>query len=96
MLGEGGFARVYSAIEEADGTLKAIKVISKDQLKTTKNRGKLFAEIKLHQAMSHINIVRFEECFEDTENVYMVMEVCSNGVRVSKDSARNDWSYCCR
>jgi serine/threonine protein kinase len=79
LLGEGGFARVYSAVEAVDGTSKALKVISKQQLKTTKNRGKLFAEIKLHQAMAHDNIVRFEECFEDHENVYMVMELCHNG-----------------
>lgn len=80
LLGEGGFARVYAATEHCDGTLKALKVISKDQLKTTKNRGKLFAEIKLHQSMKHENIVQFDECFEDHENVYMVMELCPNGV----------------
>ena len=80
LLGEGGFARVYTAMEVENGQTKAIKVIDKDQLQTTKNRGKLFAEIKLHQAMCHTNIVRFEECFEDDQNVYMVMEVCTNGV----------------
>jgi serine/threonine protein kinase len=80
LLGEGGFARVYSAVEAVDGTAKALKVISKLQLKTAKNKGKLFAEIKLHQAMAHENIVRFEECFEDYENVYMVMEICHGGV----------------
>ena len=80
LLGEGGFARVYEVREDGTDNIKAIKVISKDQLKTTKNRGKLFAEIKLHQAMAHPNIVHFEECFEDTENVYMVMQICPNGV----------------
>lgn len=82
LLGEGGFARVYAAVEDCDGTQKALKVISKEQLTTTKNRGKLFAEIKLHQSMRHENIVRFDECFEDSENVYMVMELCPRGVRV--------------
>lgn len=45
MLGEGGFARVYRATED-DGSLKAVKIIAKDQLKTSKNRAKLFSEIK--------------------------------------------------
>ena len=45
MLGEGGFARVYRATED-DGALKAVKIIAKDQLKTSKNRAKLFSEIK--------------------------------------------------
>lgn len=40
----------------------------------------LWAEIKLHQMLRHPNIVRFEDCFEDEENVYMVLELCDHGV----------------
>jgi polo-like kinase 1 len=40
----------------------------------------LWAEIKLHGMLAHPNIVRFDECFEDEENVYMVLELCENGV----------------
>ncbi|KDE05567.1 PLK/PLK1 protein kinase [Microbotryum lychnidis-dioicae p1A1 Lamole] len=79
LLGEGGFARVY-LITEPDGiTNKAVKVICKEQLRSTKNRSKLFGEIKIHQAMKHTNILSFEHCFEDEANVYMQLELCSNG-----------------
>lgn len=77
-LGEGGFARVYEATDEK-GVRHAIKVINKAALKTTKNRTKLFAEIKIHKSLDHPNIVKFEECFEDEENVYMVLELCESG-----------------
>lgn len=77
-LGEGGFARVYEA-KDAKKVRKAIKVISKDALKTAKTKTKLFAEIKIHRSLNHPNIVRFEECFEDEENVYMVLELCEGG-----------------
>jgi len=40
----------------------------------------LWAEIKLHQMLSHPHIVGFEDCFEDEENVYMILELCQNGV----------------
>jgi serine/threonine protein kinase len=40
----------------------------------------LFAEIKIHKSLHHPNIVEFEECFEDEENVYMVLELCEGGV----------------
>lgn len=40
----------------------------------------LFAEIKIHKSLHHPNIVDFEECFEDEENVYMVLELCEGGV----------------
>lgn len=35
-------------------------------------------EIKIHKALSHRNVVQFDHVFEDSENVYMVLEVCSN------------------
>ena len=37
---QGGFARVYLATEP-DGKLKALKVVAKEQLKSTKNKSKV-------------------------------------------------------
>ena len=39
----------------------------------------LYAEIKIHRFLEHPNIVRFQECFEDNENVYMTLELCASG-----------------
>jgi serine/threonine protein kinase len=36
------------------------------------------AEIKIHKALRHPNIVRFEHFFEDSENVYILLEYCEN------------------
>lgn len=41
MLGEGGFARVYAATDSLTGLQKAVKVISKEQLKSTKTKSKV-------------------------------------------------------
>ena len=30
--------------------------------------------------LDHPHVVRFDDCFEDEENVYMVLELCENGV----------------
>ncbi|KAH9162501.1 Pkinase-domain-containing protein [Lactarius sanguifluus] len=49
-------------------------VVTKSSLKT-----KLYAEIKIHKALDHPNIVRFINCFEDDENVYMTLELCPSG-----------------
>ena len=35
-------------------------------------------EIAIHQALEHRNIVKMHCFFEDTENIYMVLELCSN------------------
>jgi polo-like kinase 1 len=29
--------------------------------------------------LNHPDIVRFDDCFEDDENVYMILELCENG-----------------
>ncbi|GAA5963700.1 hypothetical protein JCM3765_003550 [Sporobolomyces pararoseus] len=79
LLGEGGFARVYLCTEPDGFTNKALKVIDKQQLKSTKTKAKLFAEIKIHQSMDHPNIIAFEHCFEDEGNVYMQLELCAQG-----------------
>ncbi|WVQ94034.1 hypothetical protein IAU59_001112 [Kwoniella sp. CBS 9459] len=77
-LGEGGFARVYE-VQDQRATRRAVKVVNKASIKTKKNKTKLWAEIKLHQMLAHPHVVRFDDCFEDDENVYMVLELCDNG-----------------
>ena len=39
----------------------------------------LYAEIRIHKSLHHPNIVAFQDCFEDTSNVYMTLELCPNG-----------------
>ncbi|KAG6902159.1 hypothetical protein C0995_003633 [Termitomyces sp. Mi166 len=77
-LGEGGFARVYE-VKEASGARLACKVVSKSSLKTKKAKTKLYAEIKIHRSLEHPNIVRFHDCFEDEEHVYLALELCPSG-----------------
>jgi polo-like kinase 1 len=36
------------------------------------------SEIKIHRSLHHTNIVGFEHFFEDAENVYILLELCSN------------------
>jgi polo-like kinase 1 len=38
------------------------------------------SEIKIHRSLNHTNVVGFEHFFEDYENVYILLEMCSNQV----------------
>lgn len=79
LLGEGGFARCYEVkMPGPDGKRWAAKVIAKAAVTQPKHKNKLFAEIKIHQKMKHPNIVKFYNCFEDHENIYMILELCEN------------------
>ncbi|KAG6837148.1 hypothetical protein H0H93_014053 [Arthromyces matolae] len=75
-LGEGGFARVYE-VKEASGARLACKVVSKASLKTKKAKTK--AKIKIHRSLEHPNIVRFHDCHEDDNHVYLSLELCPSG-----------------
>uniref|UniRef100_V5EQ41 Serine/threonine-protein kinase n=2 Tax=Kalmanozyma brasiliensis (strain GHG001) TaxID=1365824 RepID=V5EQ41_KALBG len=79
LLGQGGFARVYMAVDP-EGRRKAFKVIAKSAIaKSRKNRQKILAEIMIHKSVDHIHVVKFEDCFEDDTNVYFRLELCRNG-----------------
>lgn len=58
-------------------TLNVLLKFSNDLL-----RYQLLAEIKIHRSMNHKNIVKFYKCFEDSENVYMLLELCEKTVRM--------------
>ena len=77
-LGKGGFARVYEFLTLESKQIYAGKIISKSSLSMARARQKLMSEIKIHRSLHHTNVVRFEHFFEDSENVYILLELCTN------------------
>lgn len=77
-LGKGGFARVYEFINIESKKTYAGKLIEKTSLCKSRVRQKLMTEIKIHKSLNHPNIVKFEHFFEDSENVYILLELCQN------------------
>lgn len=76
-IGEGGFARCFS-VKNSDGQIFAAKTVAKASLTSQRVHQKLLTEIKIHKSMNHNNIVKFVDCFEDSVNVYMLLEMCVN------------------
>lgn len=77
-LGKGGFARVYEFTCLDNKHVSAAKVIPKAALSKARAKQKLMSEIKIHRALHQTNIVGFEHFFEDQENVYILLELCTN------------------
>jgi polo-like kinase 1 len=78
LLGKGGFAKCYETINLETKRVQAAKIIIKDSLTKSRAKQKLISEIKIHKSLHHINIVNFEHVFEDHENVYILLELCTN------------------
>lgn len=78
LLGKGGFARCYEFKSIETNQITAAKVMSKATLIKSRSKQKLISEIKIHKALHHPNIVKFEHYFEDKDNVYLLLEICHN------------------
>ena len=77
-LGKGGFAKCYEFTSLEKNRTLAAKIIPKASLKKTRHRQKLLSEIRIHRSLNQVNIVKFEHVFEDNENVYILLELCTN------------------
>lgn len=77
-LGKGGFARCYEFTMPDSHKLTAAKIIPKSSLTKSRAKQKLMSEIKIHRSLHHPNVVGFEHFFEDSENVYIMLEICTN------------------
>ena len=78
LLGKGGFAKCYEFINQETEHSSAAKIIPKKSLVKSRAKQKLISEIKIHKSLHHPNIVAFEHYFEDSENVYLLIEICLN------------------
>ncbi|MCP9259771.1 Serine/threonine-protein kinase PLK [Dirofilaria immitis] len=75
-LGKGGFARCYELIDINDQKCYAGKVVSKLLLLKNHQRDKMAQEIRIHRTLQHKHIVRMDGFFEDSDNVYILLELC--------------------
>lgn len=53
-------------------------MIDKQTLQKLRKKQKIQSEIQLHRQLKHPHIVSFHHFFEDTDNVYMLLELCEN------------------
>ena len=77
-LGKGGFAKCYEFTNQQTNQILAAKIVSKDSLTKHRAKQKLMSEIKIHRSLHHTGIVGFESFFEDSENVFILLELCQN------------------
>lgn len=62
------------------GFVCALKVISKQVVREEKMEMQLINELRIHSAAKHPNICRMYGFFYDHENIYILLEFCSDGM----------------
>src|SRR5690348_18405118 len=76
-LGKGGFARCYEVEDRVTKEVLACKIVSKSLLIKSHQREKMAQEISIHRDLKHEFIVKFFSYFEDDNNVYILLELCT-------------------
>jgi len=77
LLGKGGFARCYEVSDMETERRYACKAIAKARISKPHQKAKIANEVELHKNLTGEFIVGFNEYFEDSENIYMLLELCS-------------------
>ncbi|CAG2248016.1 PLK4 [Mytilus edulis] len=79
LLGKGGFACVYRARSNKTGEEVAIKMIDKKLMKAAGMAARVKKEVEIHSRLKHPAILELYNYFEDSNYVYLVLEICANG-----------------
>ena len=83
-LGEGAYGVVKKVcLKDNPDTVRAMKIISKDNIAEGQSQ-KLLDEIKILKKLEHPNIMKIYEYFDDSNNVYIVSELCDQGDLLGK------------
>ncbi|KAM9237452.1 serine/threonine-protein kinase PLK4 [Dugong dugon] len=79
LLGKGSFAGVYRAQSIHTGLEVAIKMIDKKAMYKAGMVQRVQNEVKIHCQLKHPSILELYNYFEDSNYVYLVLEMCHNG-----------------
>lgn len=74
-LGKGAFGKVKKAVKRSNGEERAVKMIDKLSLDSSE-RVRLKYEINILKNLSHPNIVRLYEVYENKSSIFLVQELC--------------------
>lgn len=78
-LGRGKYGVVKMVRHRRTGFLCALKTLRKSLLVEENVVGQLVREIKIQSTLDHPNIIKLYGFFHDSENVYLVMELSTEG-----------------
>lgn len=78
LLGEGSYGKVYLGTSILSSTTVAIKCYDKTKIKNDTNFKRILQEIEIMKELSHPNIVKLYEVFENKKFIFSVLEYVDN------------------
>jgi aurora kinase len=78
-LGKGKFGTVWMVRHKKTNFLCAMKIIKKSVVREERVEHQVAKEIRIHNALKHINIIAFYGYFHDEENFFILSEFATGG-----------------
>ena len=75
-LGKGGYGKVYRVRNKKTGEIRACKQLSKHMIQ---DKTQFQTEIEIMITLTHPNILKLYEVFEDERYYYLIIEKCNGG-----------------
>ncbi|XP_012866621.1 PREDICTED: serine/threonine-protein kinase PLK1 [Dipodomys ordii] len=75
-LGKGGFAKCFEISDADTKEVFAGKIVPKSLLLKPHQKEKMSMEISIHRSLAHQHVVGFHGFFEDSDFVFVVLELC--------------------
>ena len=79
VIGKGGFGKVWKVLYKKNGILYALKQMSKAKIIEQKSERAIKYERDLLAKIHHPFIVNMHYAFQDTQNLYIVLDLLSGG-----------------
>ncbi|KAL6424771.1 hypothetical protein ACFW04_010015 [Cataglyphis niger] len=93
-FGKGGFAKCYEITESKSHQVFAGKIVPKSLMIKSNQREKMTQEIAIHQTLNHRHIVGFHGFFDDSHNIYIILELCRKRSMMELHKRRKALSEC--
>ena len=78
-LGKGTFGIVYKVMHKTTGTIRAMKVIPKNNMRYGFTDDDIIQEINILKTLEHPHIIKLYEFYTFKDNYYLINEFCTEG-----------------
>ena len=78
-IGEGAFGVVKLAQDKETKEKVAIKILEKKKILNKEDQIRVKREIEILKRSNHLNVIKAKKIFNDSENIYIIMEYCEKG-----------------
>jgi len=91
-IGKGAFSVVHLAVSKKTGEKCAVKVIDKKEASAEQDERRLQTEITILKRVKHENIVGLKDIYENSDKLYLVMELVTGGELFDKIVEKGSYS----